>query len=112
VLNKEQISRLDEIWRELNSLIGSRNPGVKVFNAPGALSNALEGSGGAPVVLEFVNYSDYPIEDITVHLTGNFRTARLLAPGRAPSKIDVFEQDGGTEISIDRLGEIAAVVLE
>jgi hypothetical protein len=112
VLNKEQISQLDEIWRELNSLIGSRNPGVKVFNAPGALSNALEGSGGAPVVLEFVNYSDYPIEDITVHLTGNFRTARLLAPGRAPSKIDVFEQDGGTEISIDRLGEIAAVVLE
>ncbi len=112
VLDKEQIARLDEIWKELTSLINSRNPGVKVFNAPGAISNAVEAPGGRTVVLQFVNYTDYPIESITVHLNGAYHSAKLLAPGKAPTAIDLFEQDNGTGMFIDSIGGVAAVVLE
>jgi hypothetical protein len=111
-LNRDQIAKLGEIWRELNSLLGSRNAGGKVFNAPGTISNLLAGPAGRPVVLQLVNYSDYPVEDVTVRLTGQFAGAKLLAPGEAPGPLEVFEQDGVTEISIPKLGVVAAVVLE
>jgi hypothetical protein len=111
-LNRDQIAKLGEIWRELNSLLGSRNAGGKVFNAPGAISNLLSGPSGRPVVLQLVNYSNYPVEDVTVRLPGEFAGAKLLAPGEAPKPVELFEQDGVTEISIPKFGVAAAVVLE
>ena len=112
VLNRDQIAKLGEIWRELNSLTNSRNPGGKVFNAPSTISNLLAGPAGRPVVLQLVNYSDYPVEDVTVRLPGHFSRVKLLAPGEAPKPVEIFEQDGVTEISIPKLGVAAAVVLE
>jgi hypothetical protein len=111
-LNAEQIAKLGEIWHELNSILSSRNAGGKVFNAPGAISNLLAGPAGRPVVLQFVNYSDYPVEDVTVRLAGQFEGAKLLSPGEAPRSVELFEEDGVTEISIPKLGAVAAVVLE
>jgi hypothetical protein len=111
-LNADQIAKLGEIWRELNSLVGSRNPGGKVFNAPGTISNFVAGPGGRPVVMHLVNYSSYPVEDVTVRLPGKFSTAKLLVPGEAEHSIEVFEDDGVTEISIPRLTLAVAVVLE
>jgi hypothetical protein len=111
-LNADQIAKLGEIWRELNSLVGSRNPGGKVFNAPGTISNFVAGPGGRPVVMHLVNYSNYPVEDVTVRLPGKFSSAKLLAPGEAAKSLDVFEDNGVTEISIPRLTLAVAVVLE
>jgi hypothetical protein len=64
------------------------------------------------VVLHLVNYSDYPVEDVTVRFPGRFNGAKLLAPGEAPKPVDMFEEDGVTEISIPKLGVVATVVLE
>jgi hypothetical protein len=111
-LNRDQIAKLGEIWRELNSLINSRNPGGKIFNAPSTISNLLAGPAGRPVVLHLVNYSDYPVEDVTVRQPGHFSRVKVLAPGEAPRPLELFEQDGVTEIVIPRLGVAAAVVLE
>jgi hypothetical protein len=111
-LSADQIARLGDIWRELNSLLGSRNPGGKIYNAPGAISNLLAGPAGRPVVLHLVNYSNYPVEDVTVRLPGQFGGASLLAPGEAPKPVELFEEDGVTEISIPRFVVAAAVVLE
>jgi hypothetical protein len=112
VLGKDQSAKLGEIWREFNSLLGSRSAGAKVFNAPGAISNLVAGPAGRPVVLHLVNYTDYPVEDVTVRLPGQFAGANLLAPGEAPKPVELFEQDGVTEISIPKLGVVATVVLE
>jgi hypothetical protein len=111
-LNADQIAKLGEIWRELNSLVGSRNPGGKVFNAPGTISNFIAGPNGRPVVMHLVNYSNYPVEDVTVRLPGKFSSAKLLAPGEAAKSLEVFEDNGVTEISIPRLTVAVAVVIE
>ena len=111
-LNADQIAKLGDIWHELNSLVGSRNPGGKVFNAPGTISNFVAGPGGRPVVVHLVNYSNYPVEDVTVRLPGKFSSARLLAPGEATKSLEVFEDNGVTEISIPRLTVAIVVVLE
>lgn len=111
-LNSDQIAKLGEIWHELNSLLGSRNPGAKVFNAPGTISNVLAGPDGRPVVLHLVNYSNYPVEDVTVRLPGQFSGAKLLAPGEAPKSVELFQDDGITEISIPKFRVVATVVLE
>jgi len=112
VLSKEQIAQLGEIWHELNSLLNSRNPGAKVFNAPGAISNLLAAPGGRPLVLQLVNYSDYPVEDVTVRLPGKFTSAKMLEPGAPPKPVDLFEDGSVTEVSIPRFGVVAAVVLD
>ena len=112
VLNQDQIAKLNEIWHELNSLLGNRNPGGKVYNAPGTISNLVAGAAGRPVVLQFVNYSDYPVEDVTVRLPGRFDGAKLLAPGEAPRTLELFEEDGITEISLPKLGVVATIVLD
>ncbi|MGD0620606.1 MAG: hypothetical protein ABSB67_23490 [Bryobacteraceae bacterium] len=62
--------------------------------------------------MHLVNYSSYPVEDVTVRLPGKFSTAKLLVPGEAEHSIEVFEDDGVTEISIPRLTLAVAVVLE
>jgi hypothetical protein len=111
-LNREQIARLGDIWRELNSLIGSRNPGGKVYNAPGAISNVIAAAVGRPVVVHLVNYTNYPMEDVTVRFTGRFSSAKLLAPGQPARDLEIFEEDGVTEITIPRFAVVAAVVME
>ena len=111
-LNRDQIARLGEIWRELNSLIGSRNPGGKVYNAPGAISNVVAAPGGRPVVVHLVNYTNYPMEDVTVRFTGRFSSAKLLAPGQQPRDLEIFQDDGASEVSIPKFTSVAALVME
>lgn len=112
VLNSDQIARLGEIWHETNSLIGNRNPGGRVYNAPGAISNVVAGPSGHPVVVQLVNYTNYPLEDVTVRLTGVFSGAKLLVPGEAPRDLEIFEEDGSTEITVPSVVVAAAVVME
>jgi hypothetical protein len=111
-MTKEQMSRLDEIWKEMNSLTSNQNPGAKVFNAPSTISYAVEGDGGHPVVVHLVNYSDYPLDSMTVRLLGKFQSAVLYTPGAAPKKADIYDAEGGgSEIFIEKLGTIGAVVV-
>jgi hypothetical protein len=112
VLNQDQIGKLGEIWRQLNSMLGSQNSGGRVFNAPGTISNLLAGPEGRPVVVHLVNYSDYPVDEITIRLPGHFLRANLLTPGAPPRPVELFEEDGVTEITIPKLDAVAAVVLE
>jgi len=111
-LNRDQVARLGDIWRELNSLIGNRNPGGRVYNAPGAISNVVAAAGGRPVVVHLVNYTNYPMEDVTVHFTGQFSSAKLLMPGQPARDLEIFEEDGITEITVPKFAVVAAVVME
>jgi hypothetical protein len=52
------------------------------------------------------------VEDVTVRLPGKFSSAKLLAPGEAAKSLEVFEDNGVTEISIPRLTVAVAVVIE
>ena len=111
-LDKKDLETLDSIWKELNTLTGRDNLGARLFNVGSMLSNLLESPDGKQVVLELVNYSDYEVADITVHVLGKFKHAMLVRPDAAPKKLEVYDVDEGTGIDIPALGALGTLVLE
>jgi hypothetical protein len=110
-LEKNDLQKLDEIWRELNSFIGRRNLGARLFNVSSMLSNLLETPDRKEVVLHLVNYSDYPVENVTAHVLGAYSSATLYRPGQPPVALKGYETDEGTGYDIDRVGYLATLVL-
>jgi hypothetical protein len=111
-LNDEEVQILDVIWKEVNNMTVRRNLGVRLFNVSSMLSNLLQSKDGRRTLLHLANYSGYPVENITVHLLGKFQSARLLAPGAAESKLELYEVDGGSGIDIANLQTAATLILE
>jgi hypothetical protein len=111
-LSKEDLQTLDSIWREMNSMTGRRNLGARLFNVSSMLSNLLESADGKSVILHLVNYSNYPVDSITVHLLGEFKKARLYTPEGPPQDLKPFPVEEGTGIEIDKVVVVGTVVLE
>jgi hypothetical protein len=111
-LSDADVKTLDEIWREVNSMTGRRNLGARLFNVSSMLSNLVQSPDGKRTVLHLVNYSGYPVENVTVHLLGEYKSATLLAPGAEPRKLQPYPIEEGCGLDIDTVGTIAAVVLE
>lgn len=111
-LDKKDLETLDSIWKELNSVTGRDNLGARLFNVGSMLSNLLESADGKQVALQLVNYSDYPVADITVHVLGKFKKATLLRPDAGPEKLEVYDVDEGTGIDVPKLGALGTLILE
>ncbi len=111
-LDKKDLETLDSIWKELNSVTGRENLGARLFNVGSMLSNLLESPDGKQVVLQLVNYSDFPVADITVHVLGKFKHATLVRPDAAAQKLDVYDVEEGTGVDVPSLGALGALVLE
>lgn len=111
-LSKEDLEKLDSIWREVNSVTGRRNFGARLFNVSSMLSNLVAPAGGKQLVLHLVNYSNYPVEDITAHLLGKYSKATLYAPGAPPTALTMYPVEEGTGLEIPRLGVTGTVVIE
>ncbi|MFN0167645.1 MAG: hypothetical protein ACKV22_14560, partial [Bryobacteraceae bacterium] len=60
-LEKDEVERLDRIWKEVNSMIGRRNLGARLFNVSSMLSNLQAAPDGKQLFVHLVNYSDYPV---------------------------------------------------
>jgi hypothetical protein len=111
-LGEKDIKVLDEIWKEMNSMTGRTNLGARLFNVSSMLSNLLVTPDGKQTILHLVNYSDYPVENVTVHMLGKFKSARLLAPGAEPKQIPVYDVEEGTGVDVDKVAVSATLVLE
>lgn len=111
-LGDKEIKLLDEIWKEMNSMTGRTNLGARLFNVSSMLSNLLVTPDGKQTILHLVNYSDYPVENVTVHVLGKFKTARLLAPAAEPKQLAVYDVEEGTGVDIDKVAVSATLVLE
>lgn len=111
VFGEEQLKQLDGIWREVNGLIGRRNFGMRVFGAPGMLSNLKVSADGRQVAVHLVNYTDYPVESITVQTTEKWASARLLTP-RGEKALELYAGEEGMAFDIERVEDVAIVVLE
>lgn len=108
-IEKADYEKLDLIWKEVNSMTGRANLGARLFNVSSMLSNLSGTPDGSRVVLQLVNYSEYPAEDITVHMLGKFTKARLFAPGQTPVDLKPFETDEGTGVEIARISAIGTI---
>jgi len=112
-LDKAELDRLNDIWHDVQSMTGRTNLGVRLFNVSSMLSNVLTTDNGKQVVVELVNYSAYPIENVTVQLLGTFKHAQLLTPGAAPKDLEVYTTDeGGTGVDIEKVSACAALRLD
>ncbi len=107
----EQVKQLDQIWREVNSIIGRRNYGVRVFGAPGMLSTLKESPDGKNLAVILVNYTDYPVENITLHFTGRMQRARLV-DAHGSRVLETYEVDDGTGVDVERVEDVAVVAVE
>jgi hypothetical protein len=110
-LEKDDLKKLDEIWRELNSLTGRKNLGARLFNVSSMLSNLVELPERKQVLVQLVNYSDFPVENVTVHVLGKYRSASLYRPDGDPIPVTGYDLEEGTGFDIDRIGTVATLVL-
>jgi len=108
-VDEKDVEKLDDIWRAVNSIVGRQNLGVRLFNVASLRSELVSAAGGNPTVLHLVNYSDYPVENVTVRLRDKFQKARLYAPGQPVQDLKIYENG---EIDLDRIGACAMLVLE
>jgi len=111
-LDKEDVKILDQIWREVNSMTGRHNLGARLFNVASVLSYLSSSDDGKRISLQLVNYSDYEIENVTVHLLGKWKSVKVRGPGKEDRSLPVFETDDGTGVELDRLGVTAVLVAE
>lgn len=111
-LEKADLNKLDEIWKELNSMTGRKNMGARLFNVSSMLSNLLEAPSRKQLILHLVNYSDFPAESITAHVLGTYHHARLYRPEAAVQELDTYPVEDGTGIDIDKMGSVATLVIE
>ena len=109
VVDEADVAKLDNIWRGVNGIVGRENLGVRLFNVASMRSELVAGDGGKPTVLVLLNYSDYPVENVTARVLGQFARARLLTPGASPELLEIF--DNG-EVEIAEVGACALLVLE
>jgi len=111
-LTKEDFAKLDEIWKEMNGMMGRANLGARLFNVSSMLSNLVGTPDGKRVALHLVNYTDFPVESITAHILGTYTHARLYAPGNEPRDLPVYKVEEGTGVDIDKIDVLATLVLD
>ena len=111
-LEKQEMERLDTIWKEVNSMIGRRNLGARLFNVSTMLSDLVSSPDGKQVIVQLVNYADYPVESVAVHVLGNFTHARLYSPEDGERTLEVYKNEEGTGVDIDKVSVCATLRLD
>jgi hypothetical protein len=111
-LEKAELERLNDIWRDVNSMIGRRNLGVRLFNVASMLSNFVASSDGKTAIVHLVNYADYPVEGIAMHFLGDYKSATLLTPEGTEKKLEIYQAEDGAGVDIDKVSVCATIRLE
>jgi hypothetical protein len=111
MLDKPDLDRLDELAKEVDVRISGNSLGVRVFNAASMLANVLVSSDEKTIVVHLVNYSDYPVQNLTLMFPRRYKTATFVAPeGTAPIP-DIFQTPDSSGARVDQVSVCAAVRL-
>ena len=112
-LDTAELERLNDIWHDVQTMTGRKNLGARLFNVSSMLSNVLTTADGKQVVVELVNYSAYPIDNVSVQVLGTFKHAQLITPEGVQKDLEVYVTDeGGTGVDIERVSACATVRLD
>jgi hypothetical protein len=111
-LDKAELERLNDMWKDVNNLIGRRNMGVRLFNVASMMSNYLGSADGKSAVVHLVNYSDYPVESVTMHYLADLPHATLITPEGVQKKLETYKTEDGWGVDIDRVNICATIKLE
>ncbi len=111
-LADSDLKDIDYLWRGINQVISQQNLGVRLFHASGMLSYLLSDGDGKRLVLHLVNYTNYPVENVTVRFPDQYASVRLLTPEGAPKKLETYAMDRGTAVDIDEVPVCATLIVE
>jgi len=111
-LDKAELERLNDIWRDVNSMVGRRNMGVRLFNVSSMLSNLLASADGKTAVVHLLNYSDYPVENVAVHFPAEYKRATLTTPEGIAKSLEVYPTEEGGGVDLDKVLVCATIKLE
>lgn len=92
----------ESVAKDVKELLSDEDLGVAPFNVPSVITLAGRGSGQS-VVVELVNYSKYPAEAITLRVAGRFHSARLEIPEGAAVDLSLRQDEGRTEVTIQKI---------
>ena len=103
---------LEPVYRRVEVIVGRTNYGLRAFNGVGLLSApyVLPGNGGILVLI--ANYTDYPAEDITLHVLGHWKKATLDTPGGVSRPLTMYPVKEATAVEIPNLPRMGAVHVE
>lgn len=102
----------EAVARDINDLVPTPDLGVSVFNAPSVLSYVSLPGAGEVVLIQLVNYAAAPAEGISIWLTGKFAAARMHAPGSEAADLPLRRSGGRTEVTVPRLAQYGAIIVE
>ena len=111
-VRKEEVSRLEHIWQGVNSMVGRENLGARMFNVASILCEMVSGAGERPLIVHMVNYTDHPVEQVAFQFVEKVGKAKLYSPGEPEKELEVYAQEKGSGVDIDKVGSIATLVLE
>lgn len=97
---------------DLSDLLGGDNLPVRLFNAASVLPQVTAGAGGAPLLVQLINYATEPADQMTVRVRGNYRGARLFRPHAPPMDLKVRAARGSTEVRVEEVAVYAALLFE
>ena len=62
--------------------------------------------------MQLVNYSNYPVESVAVHLLGEFHHATLYTPEGGERALEVYKAEEGSGVDIDKISVCATLRLD
>jgi hypothetical protein len=109
-LTPQQVNHLQGLWELIYKTTLRKNFGSRVFNVNGTLTRVLANPGASSMLVHLVNYTEYEKTDpVTVHLLGEWKRARLYAPGEPVRDLQLYPVEGGMGVDIQRMNVIATV---
>jgi hypothetical protein len=110
-MDKAELDRLNDIWHDVQSMIGRKNLGARLFNVSSMLSYLESSADGKEVVVHIINYSGFPVENVTVHMLKEFQHARLVTPEGVQKDLELYKTEEGSGVDIDSVSICATVKL-
>ncbi len=102
----------ESVARDMKDLLSHDELGVVPFNVPPVIVYASADDGGKCALIQLLNYSNSPAVAITIRVSGNFNSARLLTPESVPSELKVKSTEGKTDILIPTLDSWGGLILK
>lgn len=112
LLTRRQLDQMQDLWELTYNAMLRKNFGARTFNTTGMQSSVLIAPDGKSIIVHLVNYTEYPVESITVQALGAWRRATLYSPDELAREMPVYPVKDGTGVDIERMGVITTLKLE
>ena len=112
VLTRRQLDQMQDLWEVTYNATVRKNFGMRTFNTTGMQSSVLLAPDRKSILVQLVNYTESPVEAITVQALGPWQHAKLYSPDQPARDLPVYPVKDGTGVDIETMGVIATIKLE